>query len=325
MHVKETHRMSATSTCSKVLGLLLAITTVASVSSLAGQSAPAQPGAAPSAAYDKSIFQKPIPPDQLAFIAQFAGKPSGEIMKDKQFRKLLKSVMPDCMFHYGNDKPLNDAMDLVMEGSKIPVVVRDNRFALVAGVMGPILSGKGFLWFDLQEGIALGGFYFHPTNGEPTPALNVFSRQVKEQYLSLSQMPPDFVMDLVQWQTLAHVPPVTARYFLTGSNRKILLEHDEDYCLSWDGTKLPPESGCQQMAADAADLDLSAAYYVDATHHATNATAWMMNQDQISFMETRDRTCRVGPDPLGCRIHMTRERTGVLINRPVRAPHPVHH
>jgi len=316
--------MSATSSCSRVLGLLLAIATFVRMPALTAQGAPAQPGAAPSAAYDKAIFQKPIPPDQLAFIAPFAGKPSGEIMRDKQFRKLLKSVIPDCMFHYGNDKPLNDSMDLVIEGSPIPVEVRDNRFVLVSGLMGPTHGGRGFLWFDLQDGIALGGFYFHPGNGEPTPALNVFSRQVKEEYLSLSQMPPDFVMDLVQWQTLAHVPPVTARYFITGSNRKILLEHDEDYCLSWDGTKLPPESGCQQMAADAADLDLSAAYYVDATHHATNATAWMMSQDQVAFMETRDRTCRVGPDPLGCRIHLTRERTGVIVKRPAPAPHPVH-
>lgn len=283
----------------------------------------AQQGTAPSSAYDQGIFQKPIPPDQLEFMKQFNGKPSGDLMRDKQFRKLLKNVIPDCMFHYGNDKPLNESMDLAIEGSKIPVVVRDGRFVLVSGVQGPILAGRGFLWFDLQEGIALGGFYFHPTNGEPTPALNVFSRQVKESFLSLNQMPPDFVMDLIQWQTLAHVGPVTARYFITGSNKKILLEHDEDYCLSWDGSKLPPASGCQQMAADAADLDLSAAYYLDATHHVTNATAWMMSSAQVSFLDVRNNTCRIGPDPLGCRIHMTRERIGVVIGRPAPAPRPV--
>ncbi len=45
----------------------------------------------------------------------------------------------------------------------------------------------------MQEGIGLGGFYFHPTNGEPTPSVNVFSRQVvKEDYLKLSQLPPVF-------------------------------------------------------------------------------------------------------------------------------------
>lgn len=128
----------------------------------------------------------------------------------------------------------------------------------------------------------------------------------------------------VQWQTVPHVGPVTERYFITGANKKILLEHDEDYCLSWDGTRLPPDSGCMQMAADAADNDLSAAYYVDATHHMTNATAWMMSQDQVSFLDMRNGQCRVGPDPLGCRILMTRERVGVVIGRPHPAPHPVH-
>jgi hypothetical protein len=303
----------------RIFCLGLAIAALFPISGLNAQT-PVQPGAAASALYDKAIFQKPIPPDQLAFLTQFAGKRSGDLMKDKEFRKLLKNVIPNCMFHYGRDRSLDESMDMVIEGSRIPVEVRDGRFVLVSGLMGEFLEGRGFLWFDLQEGIALGGFYFHPTNGEPTPALNIFSRQVKEEYLSLSQMPPDFVMDLVQWSTRSRVPPVSARYFLTGANKKILLEHDEDYCLSWDGTKLPPQSGCLEMAAEAADLDLSGAYYLDATHHATNATAWMMNQDQISFLDVRNNTCRTGPDPLGCRIHMTRERTGLIIRRPVMRP-----
>lgn len=46
-------------------------------------------------------------------------------------------------------------------------------------MQGPCLRGRGFLWFDLDEGIVLGGFYFTPTNGEPTPTLTVFSRQLK--------------------------------------------------------------------------------------------------------------------------------------------------
>ena len=287
------------------------------------------PAAAPvaqnpaAANYDKSIFQKTIPPDQLTFLKQFDGAPSGSVMKDKQFRKLLKSVEPDCEFHYGRDKPLDSAMDEVIEGSRVPVQVRDGRFVMVAGAMGSYLRGRGFLWFDMQEGIALGGFYFTPTNGEPSPALNIFSRMVRETTLSLGQLPPDFAMDLIRWTSVAGAPPVEVRYFLTGSNKKIVLEHDEDYCLAWDGSRLPPESGCQQMAADAADLDLSAAYYTDATHHATNATAWMLSDDQVEFVSVRDRTCRIGPDPLGCRIRLTRERTRTIIRggprpRPVR-------
>jgi hypothetical protein len=202
--------------------------------------------------------------------------------------------------------------------------VREARYVTMGGAMGRYLSGRAFLWFDMQEGIALGGFFFRPTNGEPTPALNIFSRQVlNETDLSGSEMPPAFADDMIQWATAASVPPVTARYFITGSNKKILLEHDEDFCRSWDGTVLPPESGCEKMAADAADLDLSAAYYLDATHHATNATAWMISDDQVDFLQVRDRRCGGVLDPLGCRIQATRERIHTIVRsgpppRPIR-------
>ena len=49
----------------------------------------------------------------------------------------------------------------------------------------------------MQEGIGLGAFYFHPTNGEPTPVVNVFSRQVtKEMLLDWSELPPAFAEEL---------------------------------------------------------------------------------------------------------------------------------
>jgi hypothetical protein len=292
----------------------------------AQDSTPAPPATAP-ATYDPNLFQRRIPPDQLKFLAQFDGAPSGDLWKDKAFHKLLKDVIPNCTFHYGVDKSFDSAMDEVIAGSRVPVVVRAGRFVTLGGAMGKYLSGRGFLWFDMQEGIAIGGFFFHPTNGEPTPALNIFSRQVlNETVLSGTQMPPEFTADFIQWATEARVPPVLARYFITGSNKKILLEHDEDFCRSWDGTVLPPDSGCRQMAADAADLDLSAAYYLDATHHATNATAWMMSEDQTAFLQVRNRQCGGVLDPLGCRIRVTQERIHTIVRRgPPSAPKPRPH
>jgi hypothetical protein len=41
---------------------------------------------APGSNYDKAIFQKPIPADQLAFLNQFVGAASNELIRDKQFR-----------------------------------------------------------------------------------------------------------------------------------------------------------------------------------------------------------------------------------------------
>jgi uncharacterized protein YecT (DUF1311 family) len=173
------------------------------------------------------------------------------------------------------------------------------------------------VWIDLQDGIALGGFYFHPTNGEPTPAVNIFSRQVlKEDNLKLSQLPAAFVDDLYQWSVDFLLPPITTRYFITGSNKKILLEHDEDFC-----APPPGPSDCGQMNADASDIDLDAANYLEQTNHVTNATAWMITgQDQIAWVRFRDNTCRAGPDPVACHIRLTRERTHLILRR-VSSPH----
>jgi uncharacterized protein YecT (DUF1311 family) len=259
----------------------------------------------------QSIFQKPIPSGELAFLTQFAGAKSSDLFRDKQFRKLMHSVIPDCMFHYGRDMPLSDALEMVFKGSPLPVEIRDGRYVVVSGRSGPYLAGKGFIWLDMQAGIGLGGFYFHPTNGEPTPAVNIFSKQVKEESLKMSQLPPAFAEDLSQWSRESRIAPVTTRYFITGSNKKILLEHDEDFCAPG-----PPQNGCDQMNADAADLDLNAAYYLEQTNHVTNATAWMITgDDQVAWLQVRENTCKAGPDPLGCRIRMTRERTRVIIRR----------
>jgi hypothetical protein len=285
---------------------------------------------APAVKYDPAIFQNPIPSDQLTFLNQFNAAPSSDLIRDKQFRKVMRNVLPDCVFHYGRDMPLPDAMDKVIQGSPLPVQIRAGRYVLVAGRMGPYLGGRGFLWIDMQDGIALGGFYFHPTNGEPTPALNIFSKQVKEDTLAMSQLPPAFAEDLWQWSGQSRVPPVVARYFITGNKKKILLEHDEDYCTPPagaipPGAPPPPQNICQQMNADAADKDLIAAYYLEQTNHATNATAWMITDpDAVQWIQVRDNTCGAGPDPLGCRILMTRERTHLIIRRRIawRPPPP---
>jgi len=66
----------------------------------------------------------------------------------------------------------------------------DGRYLMLSGRSGPYLAGRGFVWIDLQDGIVLGGFSFHPTNGEPTPTATVFSKQVKEESIKMSQLPP---------------------------------------------------------------------------------------------------------------------------------------
>jgi uncharacterized protein YecT (DUF1311 family) len=277
---------------------------------------------APAAQIDKAIFRATISSDQLAFLTNFAGLDSDKAVRDKKYRKLLQNAVPNCVFHYGSDMPLFDALDMVLKGSTLPVQIRKGRYMMVSGRSGPYLSGRGFMWMDMQEGIALGGFYFHPTNGEPTPTVTIFSKQLKETNLRMSQLPAEFARDLNEWSANAHVPAVTTRYFISGANEKILLEHDEDYCA--EATGAAGKDICEQANADSADIDLNAAYYLKQTHHATNGTAWMITgQDQIAWTQTRDISCRVDPYPLRCHIWMTRERTRVILNGnpPVHPPH----
>lgn len=139
--------------------------------------------------------------------------------------------------------------------------------------------------------------------------------------LEMSELPPAFAEDVMAWSQADRVPPLTTRYFVTGSNKKILLEHDEDYCSPISGAGF---NNCDQMNADATDKDVDAAQYLEQTHHVTNATAWMITgQDQIAWIGIRDRTCGGVLDPLGCHIQMTRERTHVILHAP--PPRPVGH
>jgi len=171
----------------------------------------------------------------------------------------------------------------------------------------------------MQHGVGIGGIFFDPSNGEPTPTLTLFSRQAAEvQNLDPTQLPAAFWSDLTQWERAARVPPVLARYFITSASRKILLLHSEAFCTDPDaGT---PE-GCVQRDADAADMDLETAYYLDQTHHATNATARMMQDAAMqAWIADRDHACLDEPNRLDCRIRMTRERMRVVVHAPARSP-----
>ena len=294
------------------------------------QTAPQQPPApierhdAPTPVpYDPAIFDRRLDPALLSGLRNFDGAPTAELYRDKQFRRLMKDFVPNCTFHYGRDMPLSDALDMALSNSHSPVRVVENRYVLLSGNGGPYLSGRAFLWVDTQDGLGLGAFFFTPTNGEPTPTVAVFSRQVKEPTLALSQLPPAFNQDLAQWSMRSGVPSITTRYFLTGNNKRILLEHDEDFCSLGDGTFARPDSGCEQLNADAADTDETAAYYLEQVHYATNATAWMIGPDQVAWIQLRDNTCGGVADPLGCRIRVTREHTHLIIHRP--PPRPVLH
>jgi uncharacterized protein YecT (DUF1311 family) len=299
------------------LAVFVQLTIVAAVSqeSPDGQQADA---AAPEPPPPPAAFQNPIPGVQLAFLTGFDGHPVKDLMKDKRFKELMKDEIPRTEYHYGRDMGLNDALEYAMDGSPLPVEVRDGRFLMAAGQQGPYLSGRGFIWIDLQAGIFLGGFYFRPTNGEPSPTLTVFSRQLQQTDLSMSQLPEDFAQDMAQWALVSRVRSVGPRYFIPANGKKYALLHDEDYCVAGPSMPAPSLGQCQELNAEAADADMNAAYFMKETNNAANATAWMLGPDQVAWIGLRDQRCGNG---LGCRIRFTRARTRVLTGHGGGAPH----
>lgn len=273
------------------------------------------PGAAAAGAANSpppTAFQDQIAPAQLAFLIADEGVAAKKIVGEKPFRQLVKQVTPRTTFHYGRDMSITDAMDMVFDGSTAPLLVRDGRYAMLAGWNGPYLRGRGFWWFDTHTGQALGAFYFQPTNGEPSPTLTVFSKQLTDTDLSLGQLPPAFVRDLREWAQLGQIPAITPRYFIPANGKKYPLLHDEDYCAPRPGAAAAPADICQQLTAEAADADVDAAYFMKETHDAANATAWMLGPDQVAWIAYRNRTCGAG---LACRITVTHERIRVLLAR----------
>lgn len=268
-------------------------------------------------------FQNLIPAGQLAFLKGYAGRSTKELMKYKPFKALLKQTIPRTEYHYGRDMPLGSAVDMVMSGSRLAVNVSDGRFLMIAGDQGPYLHGRGFLWFDLDEGIGLGGFYFSPTNGEPSPTLTIYSRQLSQTSLALGQFPEAFVADVAQWSRISSVPEISPRYFIPENGKKYVLEHDQDYCSHPDGSPAPQPDQCMQANLAAADADMEAGYFMQQTHNAANATAWMLNPQQTAWLAMRERAC-AGPDGLACRVRLTRQRVRVILGPAPGAPRPIH-
>jgi uncharacterized protein YecT (DUF1311 family) len=260
-----------------------------------------------------AVFQNPIPPDQLSFLNDYAGRSAKDLRKDKRFKSLLKQITPRTEYHYGHDMPLSETSESLLDGPPLPVDIREGRYVMAGSHGGPYLSGRGFVWFDMKTGIGLGGVYFRPTNGEPTPTLAIFSRQLRDDSLVTSQLPQPFIEDLNQWALVAGVPPLTVRYFIPDNGKKYALLHDEDYCWSPPDAVPPNPDRCAQMNADAADLDMNAAYFMQQTHNQANATAWMLDPEQVAWIGLRDRSCGVGFDAVSCRIRITRQRTRVIL------------
>jgi hypothetical protein len=230
---------------------------------------------------DKVMFQKPIASDQLEFLTDYAGRSANEVVHEPELRNLVGNAVPYAPFHLGLDMPLPDAIESMLAQSSIPVAVREDRYVMITGTRGPNGRGRAFLWIDTHDGLVLGGIFFYPSNGEPTPTLTIFSRQLNQPSLRMSQLPTAFAQDLNQWTALVGVPPITTRYFINASSEKRVLAHDEDFCKRESGMAAPTSAACRQMNAEAAHIDLVASHFLSQTNYASNSTMRMVTATTI--------------------------------------------
>jgi hypothetical protein len=221
---------------------------------------------------DGGVFQKPISGDQVGFLNDYMGKPSDDVVHEKNLRRLVSEVTPDAPIHLGIDMPLSSAIESMFEVSAQPVQVRDGRYAMVFGRRGMGGRGRALLWVDMQRGIGLEAIFFYPSNGEPTPTMTIFSSQVNRASLRVSELPAAFVEDLTRWSAIVGVPAITTRYFINASGEKTVLAHEEDFCKAAEGFSPTPAASCEQMKAEAAHIDLEAAHFLDQTNYASNGT-----------------------------------------------------
>ena len=221
-----------------------------------------------------TIFRKSIAPATLKFLDGYVAQPANVVSHDTNFQKLVHAVVPYAPFHLGIDMPLPNALESMLGASPSPVVLRDGRYVIVTGRRDPGGRGRAFLWVDMQQGIALGGIFFYPSNGEPSPTLTLFSSQISRDSVHIAQFPSAFLNDLAQWSKEAAIPPLTTRYFISASSEKTVLAHEEVCRPPLDVD--PAAQNCVQQKMEAAAIDREAGAFLANVHYASNGTQRMV-------------------------------------------------
>jgi hypothetical protein len=222
-------------------------------------------------------FGRSIEGSALTFLKDYAGRAVDDVDGKRHVKTLVSMVAPYTPYHFGADFPLPQVLDVVMLTVPEPIEIREGRYAMISGSRGPNHRGRGFLWVDMREGFALGGIFFDPSDGEPSPTLTIFSKQMDRRSVRISQLPRAFTQDLSRWSATAGIPQITTRYFIGTSGEKFVLTHDENYCVRSADVNAPaPKGECEKMNAQAALIDMTAARFMVQTHNASNATVRMI-------------------------------------------------
>jgi hypothetical protein len=262
----------------------------------------------------------PMDVKQLMWLSKYEGRPTFEVTSDSRFHSLVQAATPDAIFHLGYDMPLSQAIESMLNGPSFAVELRDGlpkdaagRYLMISAKRSARGIGQSFYWFDLQQGVTFGGIFFNPTNGEPTPTLTIFSNQIGDRVTKASQLPAAFLQDLESWRTARNVPPMTVRYFINASGRKLVLMHDGEACSPASGSLAGDPSECQAMNEATSESDMQASLYLLRIHYAEGSPARKeleaaQNQWEASELDG----CEGKPDRLECRAELMRARAQEL-------------
>ena len=141
---------------------------------------PVEPPSQPGSNYDPQMFQAPLPPADLAYLRQFSGAPAKDLLRDKQFKKLMKLFVPGCIFHYGRDMSLPDALSMAFDGSRIRsscVTTATSSSSANRDRTSRAAAFSGSTWRPVSR--SAGSTSFPPTANRPPPSISSRSKSRK--------------------------------------------------------------------------------------------------------------------------------------------------
>jgi uncharacterized protein YecT (DUF1311 family) len=266
-----------------------------------------------------------LDPSRVAWLKELIGESTHAAALAGHFDDLINDVAPDAVYHLGVDMPFSAALRIVLHGAGEPITARANRYVSLSACDSPACTrARVLLWSDLDTGLEIGAIDFAPSNGEPTPTLTIFSRQVMDAVTRRVQLPAGFIEDLATWSrgSRRRGGSTPARYFVNHAGLKTVVMHDEDNCHGADQSALAATL-CASMNLDAADQDVAAAYYVllNTFPDGTPMRA-ALKTDEDKWVADRRTTCGAGSDgpAIACRIKAARERAGTLTDLYLKSP-----
>lgn len=251
-----------------------------------------------------------LPPNQLSWLRQLPGQSSSAAFSNPGYVPLLHMVIPEENFHMGTDMPLGRAFNAVMHGPPYPVASFGGGSRLILSAQrGHGGRGRAFLWMDLTTGQAIGGLFLYFRDGQPSPALSLFSNQLQAPVTQLSQLPPHFAEDYASFRPSLRIPTSAATYFIASGGETSVLLHTPAPCAQGDAI-------CEAENTDAADSDVQVALWFAGQRLGGADAIAALHQQENDWEASRRTACAQPPSGetvAACKLRMAQARVKALM------------